>query len=233
MKLPRNKVICGDCRKILTDLPNNSVSLVLTDPPYGVLPNGKTMDDGETDDFDWDNIENLVEFTEQWYPLACKKLRSDSFFFTFWSQKHLNEGIEIFDPDRVIFWRYNNLINNPKNDFAYDYEPIFVIRKGNPKMTEGKHSCDLEYTKPQSNFDGQNKLVHPAQKPLGLVEHIINIVEDIDLVLDPFLGSGTTAVACERFGIDWIGIEKSKKYVKMARQRIQKIRSQQDLGKYC
>jgi site-specific DNA-methyltransferase (adenine-specific) len=62
---------------------------------------------------------------------------------------------------------------------------------------------------------------HPTQKPIKLIEKLIDVHTDIEgTVLDPFLGSGTTAVACEKLGRRWIGIEISEKYCEIAKQRI-------------
>jgi len=113
---------------------------------------------------------------------------------------------------------------NPTGDFAYDYEPIFVIKIGNPKLKiKGKHGCILKYTKPQSNFK-KDKLIHPTQKPLELVKKIIKISSnESDIILDPFLGSGTTVVACKELGRKYIGIEINPKYCEIARRRIRAI----------
>ena len=176
----------------MKEIPDKSVDLILTDPPYGILPKGKLQDR-----FNWDNID-LIPFTEKWFGESFRKLKDNRFLFTFWSQKYLKEGFRIFNPDRMIFWRYDNLINVSSGDFAYDYEPIFVIKKGNAKLVTGKHSCDLHFTKPQSNFR-KDKLVHPTQKPIGLLENLIRIAsKKNDIILDPFMGSGTTIVACKK-----------------------------------
>ncbi len=215
-----NKIIQGDCIEEMKKLQDNSIDAIITDPPYGVLNKGKNMRNGKEDKFDWDNITDLEKFTNDWFKEAYKKLKDNSFMFVFWSQKYLNLGIKIFNPRRVIFWRYNNLINNPSGDFAYDYEPIFVIKKGNPKLSKGKNSCDLEFTKPQSNFK-KNKLIHPTQKPLELLKHLVDIsTKENDLVLDCFAGSGTTGVACKELNRKYILIEKDKEYFKLMEKRL-------------
>ena len=210
----KNKIICGDCLKIMKEIPDNSIDLIVTDPPYGILPKGKNRDK-----FEWDNI-NLEQFTKKWFKELYKKGKENSFLYIFWSQKYLKLGFEIFNPDRLIFWRYNNLINGGNGDFAYDYESIFVIKKGNPKLIKGKHSCDLEYTKPQSNFRN-DKLLHPTQKSLQLIKHLIKISSnENDTVLDPFMGSGTTCVAAKKLKRNYIGIEIDKKYYRMTEDRL-------------
>jgi DNA modification methylase len=212
-KSDNDKIVlyCGDCLKIMPHL-DMKFDLILTDPPYGVLPNGK-----ENDRFQWDNI-NLIPFTTEWFSCSKKLMEESYWSFIFWSQKHFNMGIKIFNPTRVLFWRYNNLINNPQNNFCYDYDAIFAIKTGSPKLIPGKHSCDLEFTRPQSNFK-KDKLIHPAQKPLDLIKHLLHITSS-KTVFDPFMGSGTTGVACIEAGIKFVGIEKEPRYFEMAIDRI-------------
>lgn len=210
-----NKILCGDCLKVIKHIPDSSVDMILTDPPYGVLPQGK-----EQDRFTWDNID-VKRFTERWFNLFRSKIKIDTFFYIFWSQKYLKLGFEIFNPSRLLIWNYENLILNVEGDFAYDYEPIFVIKRGTPKLkVKGKYGCVLKYTKPQSNFR-KDRLIHPAQKPLELIKKLIYISSNKnDIILDPFCGSGTVAVACRGLGRKYIGVEIDPKYCEMARRRI-------------
>ncbi len=209
----------GDCLEIISDLSLNNFKfdVVITDPPYGVLPTGK----GEYK-FEWDNVK-IKEFTETWFPLLTSVLNKNNLNFIFWSQKYLNMGINIFKPNRLIMWRYDNLINGGNGDFAYDYDPIFFVRTGNKKINSGKHSCDLQYTKPQSNFK-LDKLVHPTQKPIKLMLRLVELsTQPDDVILDPFCGSGTTLIASKLKGIRSVGIEKNKEYCELAVERIKNI----------
>jgi DNA modification methylase len=220
------KIINGDAFKELTSMEPNSIDSIITDPPYGVL-NGNVIDknkrgfntrfDGHCD---WDKIDDIVEFSERWLKLCMQLLKNDSFLFVFWSQKLLKEGYEIFNPNRLVFWRYNNLVIGGNGDFAWDYNPIFVIRKGNPKLIPGKWSCDMEFTKPQSNFKSDT-LVHPTQKPLKLIEHLISIsTQPGNIILDPFAGSGTTGIAAENLERQSILIEQNSEYISKIKDRM-------------
>lgn len=208
-----------DCIEVMRDMVAKGVKVdcIITDPPYFVLPNGK-----DKDKFKWDRFKNLEEFeqwTYQWYSFYPSILKDDSFMFIFWSQKYFKLGVNIFNPARVLMWHYKNLNLVSSGDFAYDYEPIFVIKRGNPKLPKGKFSCILEYTKPQSNFK-TDKLYHPTQKPIKLIEHLVSIgSKDGDVVFDPFMGSGTTGVACKNR--KFIGCEIDKQYFNIAKERIE------------
>jgi len=206
----------ADCLELLNTLPE--VDAVVTDPPYYVIPRGKPGDN-----FTWDSFKNLDdfgEFTENWFQKCYSLLKDNSLMFVFWSQKYLELGYEIFHPSRLLLWHYSNLVIGGNGDFAWDYEPIFCIKKGNAKIVSGKHSCIFNYTKPQSNFK-TDKLLHPTQKPLALLEKLISLLpDDKNMILDPFMGAGTTGVACKKLNKDFIGIEKETKYFNIAKDRI-------------
>lgn len=206
---------------VLNRLPilSDKIGLVITDPPYFVIPQGKGKDK-----FDWDkfnNLEQFIQFTQSWFNLLYDKLENNSFMFIFWSQKYINEGIDIFKPNRILIWHYKNLLNTPNGDFTYDYEPIFVIKKGSPKLTKGKHSCILEYTKPQSNFV-VDKAIYPTQKPYKLIEDLLDII-DLDknnYILDCFMGSGVVYDACISKGLKFIGIDKATRSFDIVNKKI-------------
>ena len=197
------------------------IDLIITDPPYYVIPKGKTTSKGK-DEFTWDNfkdIDNFLKFTESWFNLYYNILNDDSFMYIFWSQKYLKEGLNLFNPSRTILWHYKNLVLGGNGDFCYDYEPIFVIKKGNPKLKPGKYSSILEFTKPQSNFK-KDRLQHPTQKPLELIKYLIEISSPKGTILDMFGGSGTTALASKMLGYNSIYIEKNSKYYQIAQERL-------------
>ena len=204
-----------DC--LLSNIQKESVDLIITDPPYFVLPNGKKSFKKQYD-FSWDNFCNLNEFkvfTKTWFDKYYETLKQNSFMFIFWSQKYIAEGFEIFNPNRLLIYHYSNLVQGGGGNFCYDYEPIFCIKKGSPKLVPGKHSCIFKYTKPQSNFKS-DKLIHPTQKPKELYKKLIEIsgLKEHSIILDPFAGSGTLNRAAKEMSIlfNTILIEKDKKY---------------------
>lgn len=217
-KVDKVKFILGDCLNIE---PIDDVGLIITDPPYYVIPKGKTTTKGK-DNFTWDNFKDLDDFlcfSEKWFQKYYDMLNNDSFMFIFWSQKYLLEGLNLFKPSRTVMWHYKNLVLGGNGDFAYDYEPIFVVKKGNPKLKAGKHSSILEFTKPQSNFK-KDKLIHPTQKPLELIKHLISISDFKGKILDPFGGSGTTSLASTILDYESVYIEKEISYYNLASYRI-------------
>lgn len=214
-------LIHDDCLEVNID----KVDCIITDPPYNVLPNIKKTFHNKEYKNEWDNFNDynsFLEWTNKWFTKYYNILNDNGWMFIFWSQKYINDGIKIFNPDRILLWHYNNLVNGGNGIFAYDYDPIFVIKKGNPKLISGKHSCILNYTKPQSNYK-KDKLLHPTQKPLELYKYLIKIT-NCNSYLDMFAGSGTLGVACEELNKDYILIEKEEEYIKIIKERLEGVK---------
>jgi len=112
--------------------------------------------------------------------------------------------------------------------FLWTYDPVFYIKFGKPTFQPsfvGSENVDVfKYPKPQSNW-GNNQRWHPTSKPLELIKTFIKISsKENDIILDPFLGGGTTAIAAQHLNRRFIGIEKETKYYKISNQRLaQKI----------
>jgi len=216
MKFPEdfvNKIICADCLEFMKDIPDKSVDLVITDPPYGVLEYQ-----------DWDKIE-LKSFTKCWWSEIKRIVKKDSSIYIFWSQKFISLGFRIFKPNRMLIWHHPNLAKPTKKMFLWTYDPIFYIKQGKPVFQPsfaGSENVDVfKFPKPQNNWIGDNAKYHPTSKPVNLIKNFIKISSNPnDIILDPFLGSGTTAVAAKQLGRNFIGIEISPKYCEIARERL-------------
>jgi len=218
-----NKVTCGDCLELMKSIPDKSIDLVLTDPPYGVLKKHQ----------EWDNIQ-VDKFTNRWWQLLKNKLKEDSSAYIFWSQKYIPLGFSIFKPKRMLIWHHANLAKPTKRMFLWTYDPIFYVKFGNPVFQPSfvaKQNVDVfTYPKPQSNWKGDNHRFHPASKPLRLIKNFITISsKENDIVFDPFAGCGTTGVAAISLGRRFIGMEISSEYTKRANTRIAREMQQMKL----
>ncbi len=211
----------GDCLEVIPQL-GLVFDACITDPPYFVLPNGKFGDGFKWDSFD--GYGEFLEFTKKWLDGMEGILNSHSCEFIFWSQKFLNDGVKVFNPSRLCFWHHANLINvGAMNDFAFDYEPIFVKWNGSPMLRkEGRKSCFFDHVKPQSNFKGDQQLVHPTQKPVGLISEIVGQLDGVETIIDPFAGSGTTGLACMKHGLKCVLVEKEEKYCEVIAKRLER-----------
>lgn len=214
----------------MESLKDDSVDLILTDPPYcisrktGFSSVGKksvkrfavSMDFG-----DWDHSEiNLGIFTEH----AYKKIKSSGtiiVFYDLWKLTHLAEELMKagFVQLRLIEWIKSNPVplNSKKNYLTNSREiAVSAVKKGKPTF----HG---EYDNGQYKFPIPNNgsRFHPTQKPIELFRELIKKHSNInEVVVDPFLGSGTTAVAALNEGRRFMGCEINKNYVKVAKERV-------------
>lgn len=197
------KLYHGDCLEVLPGI--ESVDLVLTDPPYGI--GYDKMQDIMAKKGRISNGGSWKEYGDSW----DKKIENKFFDLIFSISKH------------QVVWggQYYNLPSNRK------WLIWNKIQRG--KMTDGEmawtsfknglHVFDMSRIDAYVNkTDGK---FHPTQKPVQLFQWVLEILsQKNDLILDPFLGSGTTAMACERLNMDWVGIEKEEKYCEIAAKRI-------------
>ena len=207
-------------------LPDNSVDLILTDPPYNIAfkAQRKEVNNKARDGILNDNMSNK-EFKE-WLSLICKELdrvlKDNSYIFMFcgWST------ICQFQPVLEKYWRVKALNIWEKNNFGIgyyirpQYEPFFMCLKGKPPKPEKAHSDIWKYEKVYQPE-------HTCQKPVTLLSDIISIYGNTEqiiiTVLDPFMGSGSTAVASLKLRNNFIGFEIDEEYYNMALKRIGKF----------
>ncbi len=202
MKLPINQIIQGDCLEVMKEWPDNCVDLVLTDPPYGIGLEYADYDD--TEDGWYDMMLRLIP--------ECKRLSSMSVMPTCrikaleWIYTHI-------PPDWLICW-YKGSPGHRSFIGFNDWEPHLVYGKN-----EGVQMHDYFYCQPE-----MVKLGHPCPKPIGWAYWMIErMTKPGDLILEPFLGSGTTCVAAKMLGRNYIGIDISPEYVKIAQERLKAV----------
>tara|TARA_Y100000310_G_scaffold177357_1_gene177434 strand:+ start:3381 stop:4055 length:675 start_codon:yes stop_codon:yes gene_type:complete len=195
----------GDCREILPELPK--VDLVLTDPSYGVnlKKSGEPYMAGDSG-----NLMPLV------LPLLYKLLKPDGALFIFSSVAHLKDFLYSFETyfkmHNIIIWdKVNPVYPHSKAHFQMQYEPIIYGSRGLHYLQDKKPSdiirCPI--------VRGKNR-VHPTQKPVELIMEILKPLRTEQRILDPFLGSGTIALAAIKTKNTCIGVEIEEKYCEMA-----------------
>jgi len=205
------KLLCGDCLEIMKQLPDKSVDLVLTDPPYGIKigDNGKIGGNGKITKVrqyipvNWDNEGlNQIQFEE------IKRISTHQIIFGF------NYFLDILKPTQcIIVW--DKKCRNDWNDNFSDCELAWTSFNKPAKVFHYLWMGALKEGKERERW-------HPTQKPIALIIWILeNYSQENNLILDPFLGSGTTAVACEKLNRRWIGIEINPEYCEIAKKRIQ------------
>jgi len=217
------QIFLGDCREILPQLKDKSVDLVLTDPPYGigVSSSNKGGDGGRKARernrlvcYD-DSPSNLQQLIAQFIPATralsnCVVVCAGIKTLMYYPQ-----------PDWIVAWIYENKnlfspygFNNWTPLLCYGKDPFQQARRGNAPLAV-KTDVIIDNTPPEQNG-------HPTPKPTSFISKAIQrfSVNEGDLILDPFLGSGTTLVCAKKLGRKAIGIEIEEKYCRIAVERL-------------
>jgi len=217
----------GDCLELLKEFPEDSIDLVLVDPPY--LINYKTNRRKDKNHSFCTPIQNDSnhELISQFIKLSYNLLKTNRAFYCFASWKTVDffkqEIEKHYKLKNQIIWVKNNwTAGDLKAQYAQQYEIIMYANKGRA-FINGKRYSDVWHC---NRVSGKYQ-VHQNQKPIELIELIINKhSKENNIVLDSFLGSGTTAIACEKLNRRWIGIELNEEYCEIAKARLSAIETE-------
>lgn len=231
-----NKVHCGDAVELMNRMPDGSVGLCVTSPPYnlknstgnGMKEGTKTgkwknnpLQNGYTDHDDTMPHDEYVEWQKKCLRAMMRVLREDGAIFynhkTRVQAGLLQDRYDILDEFPVrqcIVWQRNGGFNFNPGYFLPTYEVIYLICKPKFKLAEGANKKGDIWKIPQESNNP-----HPAPFPVELAQRCIESTT-AQIILDPFIGSGSTAIAAETLGRDWIGIDISKEYIDLANERI-------------
>lgn len=199
------RLIHGDCREVLPLLP--LVDLVLTDPPYGI---GDALVKGGRGG----SFERLISANAAEWDVTPEKQVFDLIFARsknqiFWGGNYF----EIPPTKKPLCW--DKVRPNQKN--LSEWEMAWTSFTGRAQMF--KHCANGGFVTAEANE-------HPTQKPVPLMEWCLSFAPDAQTVCDPFMGSGTTGVACARMGLQFVGIERERKYFEIACRRIEQAYAQ-------
>jgi modification methylase len=236
-----NKIICGDCIEVMQEMPEESVDLIVTSPPYNLKNStGNGMKDGRGGK--WANAklvegystyddcmphDEYAEWQRDCLTEMMRLLKNDGAIF--YNHKWRVQGgllqdrhdiIEGFPVRQVIIWQRKGGINFNPGYFLPTYEVIYLIAKPDFKLAPkaNAHGDIWQFTQEMNN-------PHPAPFPVHLIERIVSSTE-AEIILDPFMGSGTTAIAALRHDRKYIGIDVAPEYCEMAEKRIEEEKKQ-------
>jgi DNA modification methylase len=190
---PRIEIYLGDCLEVMKQIPDKSIDLVLTSPPF----------------LDKEISKSYYEFLDEFISIAMAKTK---WMFMFNSATRLIDIVRKTNPRFVMIW------NKVFTMSAYRYEPIFVYTDtdesiwGRGKIFNTLFSYRVELCK--------DKKIHINENPIALYIHLLKLRPSANTILDPFMGSGTTLVAAKELGRNAIGIEIEPKYYEIAKRRI-------------
>ncbi len=247
-----NKIIQGDCISVLKSLPNKSVDLIFADPPYNLQlkkelkrPDNSVV---KAVNDDWDKFSSFKDydkFTHEWLKESKRVLKDDGTIWVIGSYHNIfRVGSKLQD---LKYWILNDIIwckTNPmpnfrgtrftnahetliwasKNElskYTFNYDAMKSLN-GDLQM---RSDWNLPICSGNERLKTNGNKVHSTQKPETLLSRIILSSSKVgDVVLDPFMGSGTTAAVAKRYNRKWIGVEKDINYIKEALKRIDLIK---------
>ena len=227
------KIKCSDMLLELRQLSDNSIDCLVTDPPYKIVSGGCTKPLGGvlgsvTSGILNRNINNVktgslfdynsLSFAE-WMPEVYRVLKPKSHAYIFISGRRLNELTNEalktgFIWQNLLVWKKQNV--TPNKWYMNQCEFILMLRKGGAKNINdmGSTTC-LEFLNPTGNK------THPTEKPVDLLKHLIlNSTKENETVLDPFMGTGNTGIACIDTNRNFIGFEIDTKFFKFAENKL-------------
>lgn len=247
LKYPRdfvNKIVCGDVLEVTSKMPDRCVDLVVTSPPYNLKNStGNGMKDGRGGKWStaqlikgYANHGDNMPHTEyvEWQRLCLSQMmrvlkEEGAIFYNHkWRvQSGLlqdrHDIVEGFPVRQIVIWKRKGGINFNKGYFLPTYEVIYLIAKPKFKLAPKANALGDVW-----EFTQEMKNAHPAPFPVSLINRIISST-NAQIILDPFMGSGTTGVAAKALNREYIGIEISSQYCKMARDRIEGTNPQKEL----
>ena len=220
----RYKLYNGDCLEVVDRLiEDKSIDLVVIDPPYEI----KTMKGGGTIGKRKykDEVSFMIDgFSEEVLNLLCKKMKKINIYI-YCSKLQVPKLLNYFINKKCNFEILTYHKTNPTplcgNTYLPDTEYIIFAREKGVKIY-GEYKTKFKYYTDKVNKDDKKKYKHPSCKPIPLLKrHIINSSNENDIVLDCFMGSGSTGVACANTNRKFIGIELDKGYFEIAKNRIE------------
>ena len=251
--IKKNKILLGDSLKIMKTIPSKSVDLIFADPPYNLQlkdtlyrPDQTTV---EAVTQDWDKFNTYEEydnFTEQWLKESKRILKKGGALWVIGSYHNIlrvgtsiqNHGFWILND--IIWHKTNPMPNFRGTRFTNAHETLlwcttsreakYTFNYQNLKeLNDGKQMRSDWYIPICSGKErlrkNNNQRSHPTQKPEALMYRIIlSSTNKGDIILDPFLGSGTTAVVAKRLQRNFIGIEQDKEYISLAKKRLKQTK---------
>jgi site-specific DNA-methyltransferase (adenine-specific) len=244
MKIKPNNIYNFDCRELFSKIDSEAVDMIFADPPYNLSKSNfkiRFVNSGgadlNTNKGSWDIQESseFEKFTEEWLRESFRVLRPGGAIWVAGTYHNIymvgylmqKIGFEILN--EVLWHKSDATPNLSCTRFVADHENFIWARKGKgntfnyevmKEMNGGKQMRSI-WTRGKT---AGGKKIHPTQKPEWLLERVVlATTKEGDLILDPFMGSGTTAVVAKKLKRNFIGSEIDTQYFELSKQRIESI----------
>ena len=228
-----NQIVCGDCLDVMGQMPDGCVDLVFADPPFNVGKSTlqfKNRKDISTD-FHWDRFDSNAKYltwSEAWIKEVVR-LVAPFGSLLIWIRienvsyiKAMYEAAGMTHKASIIWHKTNPAPQVRKRNYLSSFETLlWAIKDSGQFVLNWKTQAEMHNFIETPLCMGNERLEHPSQKREDVAQHFIEIhSNEGDLVFDPFMGSGTTAVAADRLGRKFFGCDISKEYVELALNRL-------------
>jgi DNA modification methylase len=213
----------GDCLEYLGEIPPISVQAVITDPPYmiGATSVGNPGAKCGT----WADMENSAFWFSHWFNLTKRILKPDGYLLVFGNWRSIPTLIRAFDLSSLtvgscLIWNKEWIGPGGPSALRPTYEVVMFAAMPQARIFN-RSASDVYSCKWMAGNNSESG--HPAEKPVQLMRHLVQLVApNGGVIVDPFMGSGTTGVAAQAEGCDFIGIEREQRWLEIAKQRIER-----------
>lgn len=230
-------IILGDCIEKMQSIENESVDLIIADPPYNV---GKDYGNNS----DKQNFDEYISFTKAWLNECHRVLKPNGTIYVFIGFRYISYLYQILEDNlNMVFvnwisWHYTQGVGktkgfSPRHDdilmfaksksYTFNLDDIRIPQKYYRKINNmrGANPGDV-WEVSHIHYCQKNRQEHPTQKPEALIERMVLASSNInDTILDPFCGSGTTLRVCQQLDRNAIGIELNGEYVQQIKERLE------------
>lgn len=232
-----NKIYNEDCLEGMKRIPDGSVDCIATDVPYRITSRGNAGSSGGMMQKDLSMKGKIFEDNdikiEEYLPEFYRILKEKSHCYIMCNHINLTHFLKVIDESNFHFikclvWVKDNKIMG--SFYMNQFEYIIMLRKGGAKNVNNCGISDVLMFANKKDKDKNGQNLHDSQKPVGLFQTLISqSSKKGETILDPFMGSGTTAIAAIREKRNFIGFEKSEEYWRKSMERIRNELSQQTL----
>ena len=223
------KLYNDDCLNVLKEIDDNSIDLVVTDPPYEVITGGRNGGvKGKPSGILTENKQLMksIPKADLWLSECFRVMKDGTHIYIMTNTLNLTNYLNIinsvgFKLHNLLVWNKNN--TTPNRWYMKNCEYVIFARKGFAKSINNPSSQTVHNF---NNIIGNKQ--HPTEKPVDLMKlYVENSSQVGDMVLDPFMGSGSTGVACKELGRNFIGVELDKQYFDIAESRINNVETKE------
>ena len=206
----------GDCLELMKTIPDESIDMILTDPPYGISFQSNFRKNK------FEKLKNDDVILSEFVTEAKRIIKPTGAIYCFtrwdvfptWSDVFYSNDLKI--KNTIVWFKKGGGLGDLKKGYIYNHEFIIYCPMQNHKLRGKRRNDVFEFKKVPAN-----KYLHPTQKPVDLLqEMILKSTDENDVVLDPFMGSGSTCVACVNTNRHYIGFELEEKYFNIACKRL-------------